>query len=163
MKGNWVLRSCSFQIKRKGTRWRDPVLPLKELGVWVMSPRCCPRPFRHTSPRSAVPVLSLLCFLAGEHCGRRSPRSVQIHMPTDEEFCWIACNSVGRRAGQTVIPADPPRTFLFISDMLWARRKDLVQSALGFCSVRRVVFSSLAYSHFLNITERTLFLMKHEN
>lgn len=45
----------------------------------------------------------------------------------------------------------------FISDVLWAWRKDLVQSALGFCSVHSVIFSSFAYSHIFNITERTFF------
>lgn len=62
---------------------------------------------------------------------------------TDNDFCWIKWNSVGRQTSQHVIPTDPKQTFLFISDVLWAWRKDLVQSASGFCSVQSVIFFPL--------------------
>lgn len=77
--------------------------------------------------------------------------------PIDNELRWIKWNPVGRQTSPNTIPTDPKRIFLFISNMLWARRKDLVQSALGFCSVQGVIFSSFVYSHFLDITKRTFF------
>lgn len=75
-------------------------------------------------------------------------------------------NPVGWHTSPKTIPADPEWIFLFISTMLWARRKDLVQSALGFCSVQGVIFFPFffffAYSHFLDITERTSHPQPHQ-
>lgn len=133
-------------------------LPLKKLSVWG-SPSS---PSSSTSSTLAVSFMSLQCglFFFGGHTVVGLTYSLFRFIknwPIDNELRWIKWNPVGRQTSPNTIPTDPKRIFLFISNMLWARRKDLVQSALGFCSVQGVIFSSFVYSHFLDITKRTFF------